>query len=244
LADAARPRFERFVADLYTPQHEQLGWDARPTDSADERIRRATVVGALGQLACLPGVALEARTRLEQYFGHPSSLDPNLASVVVSIAARNGDAPLYERYLERKRAAAGDPEEEQRFLFGLTAFDDETLVRRTLDLTLTSDVRPQDRAHLLARLLGGSRSRAAAWTFVRDRWTDITRGMDPMLQQNIVRGLSQLTPEPIAKEVETFLPNHTTDETRETIAQAMEQLRIDVAACRRLAPDVSFVLSR
>jgi hypothetical protein len=67
--------------------------------------------------------------------------------------------------------------------------------------------------------------------------------MDPMLQQNIVRGLSQLTPEPIANEVRTFLPKHATDETRETVAQTLEQLSIDVAACIRLAPEVSLALS-
>jgi aminopeptidase N len=125
----------------------------------------------------------------------------------------------------------------------LTAFDEESLIRRTLDLTLSDDVRPQDRAHLLARLLGSSRPRAAAWAFVRDRWTEITQGMDPMLQQNIVRGLSQLTPEPIANEVRAFLPEHGTDETRETVAQTLEQLSIDVAACIRLAPEASKALS-
>jgi puromycin-sensitive aminopeptidase len=244
LADAARPHFERFVAAFYAPQLAQLGWDARPTDSADDRIRRATVIGALGQLATLPEVGTEARTRLARYFEDAGSLDPNLASAVVAIAARKGDAELYDRFLERKRSAAGDPEEEQRFLFGLTAFEDENLIGRTLDLTLTDDVRPQDRAHLLARLFGNSRSRAAAWAFVRDRWSEITSGMDPMLQQNIVRGLAQLTPEPIATEVRAFLPDHASDETRETIAQALEQLTIDVAACLRLAPEVSSALNR
>jgi hypothetical protein len=68
--------------------------------------------------------------------------------------------------------------------------------------------------------------------------------MDPMLQQNVVRALAQLTPEPIAKEVLVFLPAHATDETRETIAQALEQLTIDVASCLRLQPEVSRALSR
>jgi len=244
LDETARPRFERFVADFYAPQLEELGWDSSPTDSTDDRIRRATVIGALGQLACLSDVGAEARTRLEKYFRDPASLDPNMASVVVGIGARGGDQELYDRYLERKRSAAGDPEEEQRFLFGLTAFEDENLIRRTLDLSLTDDVRPQDRAHLLARLLGSSRSRTAGWSFVRDRWADITRSMDPMLQQNVVRGLAQLTPEPIAKEVCAFLPRHATDETQETVAQALEQLTIDVAACMRMTAEVSRSLER
>jgi aminopeptidase N len=163
--------------------------------------------------------------------------------VIVTLAARRGDAPLYDRYFERKRAASQDPEEEQRFLFGLTSFEDENLVKRTLGLMLTDEIRPQDRAHLFARLLGSRSSRATAWGFVRDRWSDIVDGMDPMLQQNVVRGLSQLTPQRLAEEVMDFLPPRTTDETRETVAQAIEQLKIDADAVRRLAPELTVALA-
>jgi hypothetical protein len=38
-------------------------------------------------------------------------------------AARDGDAALYDRYLEHKRRATSDPEEEQRILLTLAAFE-------------------------------------------------------------------------------------------------------------------------
>jgi puromycin-sensitive aminopeptidase len=240
--DAARPAFERFAGAFFRPHLAGLGWDARPDDSADERLRRATAIGALGELAGADDVAAEAERRLARYLEDPRSIDPNLASVVVGIAARGGDAALYQRYLERKRAAANDPEEEQRFLFGLTAFEHPELVQRTLDLTVSDEVRPQDRAHLFARLLGARPSRLSAWAFVRDRWADITERLDPMLQQNIVRALAQLTPEPAATEVRRFLPPRATDETRETVSQTVEQLSIDAAVCRRATPAVTAAL--
>lgn len=237
--DAARPAFERFVARLFAPALARLGWEPGAGESADDRLRRATVISALGEIAALPEVEIEAARRLDGYLRDRETLDPNLASVVVSLAARRGDAALYERYLAVKRAATADPEEEQRFLFGLTAFEDPALVRRSLDLSLTDEVRPQDRAHLLARLLGQRASRLAAWAFVREHWTEITSGMDPMLEQNVVRALAQVTPEPAAAEICRFLPAHAKDETRETVAQAVEQLRIDAAACVRLAADLT-----
>jgi aminopeptidase N len=240
--DAARPAFERFVESFFRPQFEELGWDPRPTETADDRLRRATAIAALGELAGAADLAEEACRRLMRYLEDPSSIDPNLASVVVSIAARCGDAALYQRYLERKRAATSDPEEEQRFLFGLTAFERAELVQRTLSLTVSDEVRPQDRAHLFARLLGTRPSRLAAWQFVRDNWTQIVERLDPMLQQNIIRALAQLTPEPIASEVRAFLPPRSTDETRETVSQTVEQLTIDAAVCQRLTPAVTAVL--
>lgn len=240
--DAARPAFERFTGDFLRPHVDALGWDPRPGESADDRLRRATAIAALGELAGDADVATEAQVRLNRYLSDPASLDANLASAVVGIAARRGDAALYQHYLERKRAAANDPEEEQRFLFGLTAFEDAQLVDRALAMTLTDEVRPQDRAHLYARLLGSRAARDAAWQFVRARWDELAGHLDPMLQQNIVRALAQLTPAAMADEVLAFLPTRVTDETRETVAQTVEQLRIDAAVCRRLTPAVGAAL--
>ena len=242
--DVAQSQFETFVANFYRSQFQQLGWDPRPADTEDDRQRRADVIGALGELASLPEVETEALIRLERYLEESASLDPNLVSTVVRLAARHGDAALYERYLERKRAAATDPEEEQRFLAGLTAFEDSSLIQRSLELSLTDDVRPQDRTHVLARLLGSRTSRIAAWTFARDRWADLTNQMDPMLQQGAIRGLAQVIVEPAVSEIRSFLSRRVTDETRETVAQVVEQLAIDAAACSRLSPEVTSILQR
>jgi puromycin-sensitive aminopeptidase len=244
LEEEARPAFEHFVSELYEPHLERLGWEASERDSADDRLRRATVIAALGELASVAAIQREAENRLQSYLRDRSTLDPNLASVVVGLAARRGDDARYRRYVAEKRAAATDPEEEHRFLFALAAFEDPVLIDRTLELLLTEEVRPQDRAHLLARLLGARAARLAAWSFVRDRWADLTAAMDPMLQQNVIRGLVQLTPEPAASEVRSFLSSRATDETRETIAQTLEQLAIDAATCARLRGELATALKR
>jgi hypothetical protein len=208
-------------------------------------MKRATVIAALGRLARIDEVRAEARRRLERYLEDRATLDPNLVPVVVGLAARGGDAALYERYLERKRTSAtDDPEEEERFLFGLTGFENPALVERTLALTFTDDVRAQDRAFVLSRLLGVRHARLPAWHFVRDHWDARILTMDPMLRQYVIRGMAALTPPSIADEVGAFLERHVTDDTRETTAQAREQLRIDAAASRRIAGELGAWLAR
>jgi puromycin-sensitive aminopeptidase len=239
VADDARPRFERFVEQYYQSQFDALGWDPRPDEPVDERLKRAAIIGALGGVARSEPVRREARRRLEQYFTDRASLDPNLASVVVGLAARDGDRGLYGRYLDRKRGAATDPEEEQRFLLALAAFEVPDLIQRTLDLALSADVRAQDRTFLFASLLGRRASRLAAWVFVRDRWNQLVTLLDPMLLQGLIRALAQLTPEPTASEVREFLAPRATDETRETVAQVTEHLAIDAATVARLQPALS-----
>jgi puromycin-sensitive aminopeptidase len=234
----SRSAFEHFVEAYYRPQLDAAGWEPKPGETADERLRRAAIIGALGRMARAKSVMQEARQRLERYFADTSSLDPNLVSTIAGIAALDGDRQLYERYLQRKRQATTDPEEEQRFLLALAAFERPEIIRTTLDVCVSDEVRAQDRTFLFAGLLGRQASRDAAWKFVRDRWEDLSRSMDPMLMQGLVRSLAQLTAEPLAGEVNDFLPPRETPETRETIAQVIEQLRIDAAAVKRLQSEV------
>ncbi|MFN8624669.1 MAG: M1 family aminopeptidase [Candidatus Binatia bacterium] len=242
VVDSARTHFERFVDTYYRAQFDALGWTPRTDESADERLKRASVIAALGGIARTPAVRTEARSRLDEYLVDRAALDPNLVSVVVGIAARDGDGTLYDRYLERKRSATTDPEEEQRFLLGLAAFERPELIQRTLDLALGTEVRAQDRTFLLAGLLGRRASRLAAWAFVRERWDRLVTLMDPMLLQNLIRALGQLTPEPAATEVRAFLSPRARDETRETVAQVSEQLALDAAACARIQPALAAAL--
>ena len=103
-------------------------------------------------------------------------------------------------------------------------------------------MRAQDRAFLLAGLLARRASRSAAWAFVRARWDELAALMDPMLLQNLIRALGQLTYEPAASEVRDLIAAHGSDETRETVAQVTEHLGIDAAAVVRLQPALATAL--
>jgi puromycin-sensitive aminopeptidase len=242
VTDAALGGFESFVESSYRPQLDAIGWDPKPEESADDRLRRAAIVGVLGRIARSAAVVEEARRRLQAYLADPSSLDPNMVSTVAAIVATDGDEALYRRYLERKRQASADPEEEQRFLLALAAFERPEIIRKTLEVCLTDEVRAQDRTFLFASLLGRRAAREAAWAFVRDRWDELAGTMDPMLMQGLVRALSQLTPAHLARQVTEFLPSRERPETRETIAQVTEQLRIDSATVLRLQPQLQQAL--
>lgn len=244
VTDESRKAFESFVEKYYRPQFEAVGWEAKPEETADDRLKRSSIIYALGRIARSAPTIDGARQRLEKYLDDSSTLDPNLVSTIAGIAAIDGDSALYERYLERKRQATKDPEEEQRFLLSLAAFERPELVRRTLDVSLTDEVRAQDRTFLFASLLGREASRDAAWSFIRGRWDDLRRTMDPMLIQGLVRSLAQLTPAALAKEVCEFLPACEMPETLETIAQVTEQLRIDAAVVARLQPALREALPR
>ena len=48
LEAAAEPLFERFVDGFFRPHFSALGWEPRGSETADDRLRRATAIAALG----------------------------------------------------------------------------------------------------------------------------------------------------------------------------------------------------
>jgi len=53
--------FQQFVRAFFQPLFEQLGWEVRPDETAEEREKRARVIGILGRIAGVPEIQAEAR---------------------------------------------------------------------------------------------------------------------------------------------------------------------------------------
>lgn len=234
--------FARYVEAFFRPQWETLGWEPRAGEKDDDRVRRSVVLHAMGNLARARDVQTAARERIERYLAERSVLDPNIVFATASVAASSADGFLFDRYLAHKRAWSRDPEEEHRFLIALSAFERPELVERTLSLVLSEEVRAQDRPFVLNALLARRASSFAAWRFVRSRWEQLRELLDPMLLQNLVRGLAQLTSPDLAEDVRAFLQERAIEETRETTQQACEQLRLDSATVLRLREQLPEVL--
>ena len=64
VSDDQRPRFEAFIAQVFKPVLDELGWDVRPIDTEEEKEKRALVLSILGRTAGLSEVRSEARHRI------------------------------------------------------------------------------------------------------------------------------------------------------------------------------------
>lgn len=234
ITDTARPAFQEFVRSFYWSHFEALGWEPLPDEPVDVRMKRATVLHALGEVARDERIHIGALDRLEKHFASGEPIDPNTASVLVRQAAKRGNHELHERYLSRKRQAASDPEEEIRYLMALTAFEQPELVLKSLELAM-SEVRIQDRPTYLSSLLSRRHSRDATWVFVRDNWSEIEAQTDGMILHNLIRALGHLTHEPVVSEVQIFLQTNTNEKSREIIRQVLERLRLERAIIEKLA---------
>jgi len=232
-ADQAALR--RWIAGRFGPAFAALGWKAVAGEDDRLRQRRASLLRLVGGVAEEPAVSAQVRTRLDAYLADRSALDANLADPVVGIAARTGDAALYDRY-RAVVAEARTPQERRRFLLSLASFRDPALVARTLAATLTDEIPTQDLAFILMRLFGNSGGRDEAWRFLKKRWTVLRRRIPPLMLSRLVEATPALRDPRYAREVRDFFRTHPLPEAARAVRQALEVFRLNVDLRKRTAP--------
>jgi puromycin-sensitive aminopeptidase len=234
-------RFRRVVAGVLGPAFARMGWDPRPGETDLDRLRRASLLRGLGGLARSPEVLTEARARVARLLEKgPPSLDANLLDVAVAVAARAGDARLFDT-LRAAFPAEPDPATKRRYLMSLTAFEEPALSVRARALLLEGGVPMQDVSAYVHGLLANRVARDEAWRLLRERWADVMArtGGAPMLVRRVVEALGNLHTRAHLDAVREFLATHPVSEAQQAVAQTLERLGQDVALRERLLPEVT-----
>ena len=234
-ADAAttgtRDAYRRWVSTLLSPALADVGTMARPGDTDDTRALRATVVAAMAGLGHDAAALGAMRDVVGQELDKPGTVEPTLLNVAVRLAASDGGAALYDRYLARSKAAV-NPEERYQFLYALTSFSTPDLVQRTMALVVSPDVRSQDAKLVIANMLGNPDTRELAWTLVRERWTEIQKKTGEFVGNTVIVGaLGSFCDAGKADEVEQFFATHKVPDADRTLKQSVETIR----SCARFA---------
>jgi puromycin-sensitive aminopeptidase len=231
------------VAHAFGRAFAEAGWESAPQERDDDRLRRAALLALVGEVGEASGVLAEAYERCLRYLAERRSLEPNLADAVVSLAARNGDETLFERYLAASREAT-TPQDQRRFLLGLGAFTAPKLVERALSLTLTDAVGTQDVAILLTRLVSNRAAGEQAWSFWKKRFAKLRRRMPPMLVTRPIEALPTLGTRAHRKDVATFFRANPVPTGARAVKQTLEQFDLNLGFDERVKGELGRWIGR
>jgi aminopeptidase N/puromycin-sensitive aminopeptidase len=176
---ADRAAFEKWVRDLLQPVAAELGENPVAGESDDRRALRSDVFGALASNGRDPQLMAKSRLLVEQYMRDPNSVDAALAGNALVVSALDGNAALYDRYVEHMKTAK-TPEEYYNYFSALTQFPSTGLAKRTFELALSPDVRNQD-LYQIGGLLGNVEVQAAAWELFKSNYPAIAQKSDASL---------------------------------------------------------------
>jgi aminopeptidase N/puromycin-sensitive aminopeptidase len=224
VGDSEREGYRAWVRSLLRPTAKELGWQPLPGEGVEQPGVRATVLSTLGRVGRDPEVLETARTLAHRYLADPLAIDPSLADTIVSLAALEGDAALYDDFLAATKTAKS-PEEYYRFLFALARFSDPALLTRTLEYTLTPNVRGQDFGGLLSAVMTNPAGTDLAWDFARQHWAEINSKPPGNTGGKILTSASVFCDPKHGEEVKDFFTQKKSDEG------AIERAVEDIGSC-------------
>jgi aminopeptidase N len=234
--EAARPAYEAWIRRVLGPAARELGWTVAPGEPEDQQARRASVLFTLGAAGDDPETIRTAGEIARQYLDGTATPDPATLGVAIQLAASHGDAALYDRMLARMRSEI-EPTEQQRFRNALGRFTDPALVRRTIALALSTEVRTQDAPGLLAALLANPAARQDTWQALKNGWTELEQRLGVFLGiPNVVGATGAFCDAAAREDIRRFFDAHRIPSAERALRRSLESIDACVALRDRSAP--------
>jgi puromycin-sensitive aminopeptidase len=227
-----RSSLQKIVRDLVSPTLARLTYSPTPGESIQTRQLRGTLMGTLGTIGEDAAVQQKAHQLYASWKADKQSVDANIVPAIVGIVAYKGDAKRYDEFFQMSREATS-PQEVQRFLFSLARFRDEKLLNQTIAKCLTDEVRTQDAPSLFASVLGNEMASISAWKFLKDNWKTMIARYPENGVVRMVGAVTALDTAELEAEVKDFFAKNPVKAGEMATAQALEQLRINVAMRER-----------
>jgi aminopeptidase N len=206
----------------YSPEYAKMG-PPSDADTPNTRELRARLFGVLGYFAKDPAVLAEAREIAAKYMADTASIDATLGQTALSIAARNGDAAMFDQ-LQKFYETSSNPELQVGALRLLAQFENPELATRSLDYALTGKVRNQDAAIQFAIPLQIDATRDLAWKYIQDHWDAIHALLTPEMGNILVGSTSSFCTDESRDQVKQFLSAHKVASADQAAKHAIERI--------------------
>ncbi len=202
---------------------------ARTGEPTDERVR--SIRSVCFALAGSVGADATVQATARQLF-HDGVGDASLRSASTDVVAHTASHDEHAAIEQRWRSAAS-PQDELRYLHALADTPDLTDLERTLELAL-SDVRPQNQPYLLRRALTNVHHGSRTWSFVTDRWSELTASISTIGMTRLLEGIRSFDDAALAAAAEAFISEHRPDDPSPVVDQHLERMWVNVRAAERL----------
>jgi len=182
-------RFRQWVGVLFKERLATLGFEPRPDEAIEISQQRMSVIDAMTALAHHPDAIMRARVLAEREADDPSSVDANLAGIVVAVNAQFGDANTFKKYVniyQKRKADGAPPQTVTRYVYSFPSFRAPELAAQTLTL-LDEGIAPKEAwGPILGRMLNARHSQIAAWEYFKANWSTIKEmgmGMSSLIEE-------------------------------------------------------------
>jgi alanyl aminopeptidase len=174
ISDKLLPNYMRFVNKAFAARAAQLGWSAKPGDSQEVRLLRASLVPFVADKGGDTALQAEARRLADGWLKNRKGIDSDMVAAVLDTAARFGNRQLFDR-LREELAKTKDLHQRRTILGALASFRDRTLVKASLQLVLDPAMDGRETVGLLFGPLGNPATKDMPFEFVQANYDALIR---------------------------------------------------------------------
>jgi aminopeptidase N/puromycin-sensitive aminopeptidase len=230
--------FRAWVRSNFQPMMAKVGWIPAPNESADTHTLRGDLIHIMGAIGEDPETIRQSTQLAEQYLKSPDSVDASMARSVLSVAARFGNEALFDQYVVAMRQLH-EPEQYYNVAGTLTQFRGEKLVDRILEMTVSDEIRNQDSAGMIARVLAAPDSHKIAWEWVKAHWPAVEKKITMSSGGAIVNATRSFCSAEMRDDVQSFFAEHKVPSADRAVKQSKE----DIDRCIKRLPRLQMQLA-
>lgn len=235
-----RDSLKAFSRELLGPKAQELGWEFADSDGLVKQQFKSLMFAAAGG-AGDDKVVTAAKDMFKRFVGGDrNAINPNIRAGVYSIVLQEGGKAEYDAILNEFRTAK-TADERNTALRSLGRAKDPELIKQTLALALSDEVRSQD----IYMPLGGLRTHKdgiiALWEALQANWDELTKRLPPglsMLGTVVQLCTASFTQKERIAEIEKFFKDRSTKGFDQGLAQSLDAIRAKSNWVERDAKDV------
>jgi aminopeptidase N len=220
--DEERIALAAWIHATFAPEYAKLGPPAA-AESANTRQRRALFFSLLGLYGDDPAIISEARKIAELALDDPASVDPTLREAALSVAARHGDAALFDRFMQTYETST-NPELQASALRSLAQFEDPALLERSLEFAVSGKVRNQDATQQLGISLSIPENRTQTWSFIQSHWNQVRAQFTIDMGERLVSATDSFCSVQDRNNVQQFFAVHPVEAADVSLRHAIEAI--------------------
>ncbi|CAM1502388.1 Fc.00g043720.m01.CDS01 [Cosmosporella sp. VM-42] len=216
-----------FQRDLVSKKANELGWEF--TEKDDHMAQRFK--GLMFGKAALAGDEKSKAAAFEMFDkfikGDRDAIHPNLRSSVFAVVLVYGGEAEYNA-LVKEYETAKQSSERNTALRSLGFAKDPTLIQRTLDYTLSKEVKTQDIYMPLSGLRAHKEGTLALWSWVKKNWETITKRLPPgisLMGDLVAMSTGSLTKEEQVADIRKFFSDKSTKGFDQELAQSLDAVK-------------------
>jgi aminopeptidase N/puromycin-sensitive aminopeptidase len=212
----------KWICSILGPEYAKMAAPGS-NDSSNTRELRAELFSALGLYGKDPAVLAQARAIAKQFLTNPASVDATLGQTALSIAARNGDAALFDQ-LQKVYETSTNPEIQEGALRMLAEFEDPALAERSANYAVSGKVRNQDAAFQFVIAMGIDPVREQTWKFIQNNWDKVQAQLTTAMGGYLVSSTGNFCSAGAREEVKTFFAAHKVAASDKALQHAVEHI--------------------